>query len=210
MADWPTIASLATAGGTLVLAAATFASVRSANRAARTAERSLQAGLRPLLLPTRPDDPPLKILWQDRHKATLEGGRGSVEEVDGIIYLAASVRNSGAGIAVLHSWYPTVGEPSADDRPADLGEFRRLTRDLYIPAHDVGFWQGAIRDPDDRHRWEVSRAIAERQRISIDLLYGDHEGGQRTITRLTFTPFDGGVWATTIGRYWHVDGHEPR
>ena len=210
MADWPTIASLATAGGTLVLAAATFASVRSANRAARTAERSLQAGLRPLLLPTRPDDPPLKILWQDRHKATLEGGRGTVEEVDGVIYLAASVRNSGAGIAVLHSWYPTVGEPSADDRPADLGQFRRLTRDLYIPAHDVGFWQGAIRDPDDRHRWEVSRAIAERQRISIDLLYGDHEGGQRTITRLTFTPFDGGVWATTIGRYWHVDGQEPR
>ena len=117
MADWPTIASLATAGGTLVLAAATFASVRSANRAARTAERSLQAGLRPLLLPTRPDDPPLKVLWQDRHKATLEGGRGTLEEVDGVIYLAASVRNSGAGIAVLHSWYPTVGEPSADDRP---------------------------------------------------------------------------------------------
>src|SRR3954469_11402292 len=210
MADWPTIASLATAGGTLVLAAATFASVLSANRAARTAERSLQAGLRPLLLPTRADDPPLKILWQDRHKATLEGGRGTVEEVDGVIYLAASVRNSGAGIAVLHSWYPTVGDPAAADRPVSIDQFRRLTRDLYIPAHDVGFWQGAIRDPDDPHRWDVSRAIAQRERISIDLLYGDHEGGQRTITRLTFTPFDGGVWAATIGRYWHIDGHEPR
>jgi hypothetical protein len=210
MADWPTIASLATAGGTLVLAVATFASVRSANRAARTAERSLQAGLRPLLLPTRPDDPPLKILWQDRHKATLEGGRGTVEELDGVIYLAASVRNSGAGIAVLHSWYPTVGEPAATDRPVSIDQFRRLTRDLYIPAHDVGFWQGAIREPDDPHRWDVSRAIAQRERISIDLLYGDHEGGQRTITRLTFTPFDGGVWAATIGRYWHIDGREPR
>jgi hypothetical protein len=30
MADWPTIASLATAGGTLVLAVATFSSVRRA------------------------------------------------------------------------------------------------------------------------------------------------------------------------------------
>jgi len=38
MADWVTISSLATAGGTLVLAAGTFASVRSANRASRVAE----------------------------------------------------------------------------------------------------------------------------------------------------------------------------
>ena len=54
MTDWATVASLATAGGTLVLAVATFASIRSANRsariaerAARTAERSLLAGQRP-------------------------------------------------------------------------------------------------------------------------------------------------------------------
>ena len=49
--DWATIASLATAGGTLVLAVSTFASVKSANRAARAAERSLLAGLRPLPMP---------------------------------------------------------------------------------------------------------------------------------------------------------------
>ena len=51
MADWATISALATAGGTLVLAVATFASVRSGNRAARLAERSLELGLRPLLMP---------------------------------------------------------------------------------------------------------------------------------------------------------------
>ena len=44
MADWVTISSLATAGGTLVLAMATFASVRSANQSARVAERSLLVG----------------------------------------------------------------------------------------------------------------------------------------------------------------------
>jgi hypothetical protein len=43
LADWVTISSLATAGGTLVLAVATFSSVRSANRSARVAERSLLA-----------------------------------------------------------------------------------------------------------------------------------------------------------------------
>ena len=45
---WSTIASLATAGGTLVLGLATFASSRWANRAARVAERSLQFGLQPI------------------------------------------------------------------------------------------------------------------------------------------------------------------
>ena len=44
MADWVTISAIASAGGTLVLAAATFSSVKSANRAARVAERSLMAG----------------------------------------------------------------------------------------------------------------------------------------------------------------------
>jgi hypothetical protein len=53
VADWVAISSLATAGGTLALAGTTYASVRSANRAARAAEVSLLAQLRPLLLPSR-------------------------------------------------------------------------------------------------------------------------------------------------------------
>jgi hypothetical protein len=65
MANWVTISALATAAGTLVLAVATFASVRSANRAARVAERALFAGLRPLLVPSRVD-----LLYGD-----LEGGQ---------------------------------------------------------------------------------------------------------------------------------------
>ena len=51
--DWTTISSLATAFGTLVLAVATFVSVRSSNQSARTAERALDVGLRPVLFPSR-------------------------------------------------------------------------------------------------------------------------------------------------------------
>ena len=54
MADWPTIASLATAGGTLVLAVATFSSVRSGQRSTRIAERSTQIAERALLIGLRP------------------------------------------------------------------------------------------------------------------------------------------------------------
>src|SRR3984893_1213186 len=100
MADWATISSLATAGGTLVLAVATFASVRSANRAARAAERSLLAGLRPVLFPTRLEEPSQKIMWQDRHFAHVEGGQAVAEFIDDVIYLGMSIRNVGSGMAV--------------------------------------------------------------------------------------------------------------
>jgi hypothetical protein len=34
----------------------------------------------------------------------------------------------------------------------------------------------------------VRQAIEQRQVIRIDLLYEDHEGGQRTISRFSLTP----------------------
>jgi hypothetical protein len=67
MTDWVTISALATAGGTLVLAAATFASVRSSNRSARVAEEALLAAMRPLLMPSRLEDSPVKVGFADNH-----------------------------------------------------------------------------------------------------------------------------------------------
>ena len=66
MADAGTIASLATAGGTLILALATFASTRWANRAARVSEQALKVGLRPVLFNARPQDPAQKVGFADR------------------------------------------------------------------------------------------------------------------------------------------------
>src|SRR3954467_12006076 len=148
-ADWVTISSLATARGTLVLAVATFGSVRSANRAARVAEESLLAGIRPLLMPSRYDDPKQKVNFADNHFVAVSGGAGTAEVTDDAIYLTLSLRNAGNGIAVLHGWRfePEVVLGRVDHAPAD--DFRRLSRDLYIPAGDIGFWQGAIRDRDD-------------------------------------------------------------
>src|SRR3954470_1230103 len=131
-ADWVTISSLATAGGTLVLAAATFGSVRSANRAARVAEQSLLAGIRPLLMPSRPEDPAQKVGFADGHWVMVPGSAGTLQLEDDGAFMTMSLRNAGTGLAVLHGWRlepdPAYG-PS--DRPA-LDSFRRLTRDLYI------------------------------------------------------------------------------
>jgi hypothetical protein len=104
VADWVTISSLATAGGTLVLASATFASVRSANRAARVAEESLLAANRPLLMPSPMDDPPIRVGFGDDHFVLTPGGGGTAEVADSAIYLTMSIRNVGTGIAVLHGW----------------------------------------------------------------------------------------------------------
>ena len=211
MADWVTISSLATAGGTLVLAAATFASVRSANRAARTAERALQVGLRPLLLPLRLEDPLIKVMWVDGHHSRLEGGRATIEVVDGVIYLAMSLRNVGSGMAVLHGWHPAARGLQADEPHAEPERFRAQARDLYVPPGDVGFWQAAFRDAAEPGYTEMCEAIQERRLVSVELLYGDHEGGQRMVSRFALTSTgDGTVWLSSVGRHWNLDRPDPR
>src|ERR1700722_4200454 len=141
--DWATAATLATAVGTLVLAVATFASVRSANRAARGAEAAFQSNLRPVLVTSRLQDPMQKLRWMDNHWVHLDGGMASAELVDGAIYLAISVRNVGSGIAVPIAW-SVNSEASRSDMPhQDPDSFRTQTRDLYVAPGDMGFWHAA-------------------------------------------------------------------
>lgn len=88
--DWATIAGLATGAGTLVLAIATFASVRSSNRAARIAEAALQEQRRPVLVPSRLEDPLQKLMFVDGRWLSAGGGRAAAEHADGNVYLALS------------------------------------------------------------------------------------------------------------------------
>jgi hypothetical protein len=210
VADWVTISSLATAGGTLVLAIATFGSVRSANRAARVAEESLLASVRPLLMPSRPDDPPLKVGFTDDHWVTVTGGSGTVEIVDDIAYLTMSLRNAGSGLAVLHGWRLETSTDLSQPAHPDVETFRRLTRDIYIPAGDVYFWQGAMRDEDDADRDVVAQRLADGGRIVIDVLYGDQHGRQRVISRFSLVRRDDGSHLVVVARQWNVDRPDPR
>ena len=210
MPDWQTISSLATAGGTLVLAVATFSAVRSSNRSARVAEEALRTGLRPLLMQSRPVDPDQKVMWSDRHVVRLSGGRAILEGQDDVIYLAMSLRNAGAGIALLDGWYPMPEQAFVNEPHADPRDFRRLTIDLYIPPNDAGYWEGAIRNRDDPLRPRFLSTLAERRPFTIDLLYGDQEGGQRTISRFTVLPASDDGWYCQAGRHWNLDRPDPR
>ena len=210
MADWSSIASFATAGGTLVLAVATFSAVRSSNRSARIAEESLMTAMRSLLVPSHFDDPVYKVLWHDRHVAKIGGGRAIFEEEGGVLYLAMGLRNLGTGIALLHGWHP-MPDQAFEERPhVQPEDFRRLTIDLYIGAGGSGYWEAAVRDPADPLRPAFMKALTERQPFTIDLLYGDQQGGQRTISRFTILPSADDGWYAQVGRHWNVDRPDPR
>jgi hypothetical protein len=216
VADWVTISALASAGGTLVLAGVTVASVRSANRAARVAEQSLLAGQRPLLVPSRTEDPAVKAGFQDDVWFSVPGGQGAASATAAAVYLVIAARNVGTGIAVLHGWHflpELLLERGEHVSPPPLEEFITLTRDLYIAPGDVGFWQGSFRDPASDAYREARRAVEAPQRIGVDILYGDFEGGQRMISRFMLTPRetdDDVRWYAAVGRHWNVDRPDPR
>ena len=199
-----------------MLAGVTVASVRSANRAARVAEQSLLAGQRPLLVPSRAEDPAVRAGFQDGVWFNVPGGEGAASATDEADYFVIAIRNVGTGIAVLHGWHlipELVLERSAHVTAPPLEEFTSLTRDLYVAPGDIGFWQGSFRDPASNGYLEARRAVEARQTIGVDILYGDFEGGQRVISRFMLTPkeTDGVVrWYASVGRHWNVDRPDPR
>jgi hypothetical protein len=209
--DWATISSLVTGAGTLVLAIATFAAVRSSNRSARIAEAALQEQRRPVLAPSRFDDPLQKIMFVEGHWIKAEGGRGAAEHIDGVVFLGISLRNVGSGMAVCQGWSIRPGPVTSNalTSHAAVEEFRLQTRDLYVPAGDVGMWQGALRDPEGELRAAVAKAIDARETLSIELLYTDQVGGQRTITRFGLFP-TGDTWLASVNRHWYLDWSGPR
>lgn len=210
--DWSTVASLATAGGTLVLAIATFASIRSANRSARLAERALMVGVRPVLMPSRLGDPEEKFRFSDDRWVKLGGGRGLVDMTNDVVYLGMALQNIGQGLAVLDGWHAYPGEDRQPER-ADVSAFRHLTRDLFIAPGGFGFWQGTIREVGDPQFESMRKVVAEIGGLTVDLLYGDQEGGQRMVTRFFLERPEGAganEWMATASRHWNLDRPDPR
>src|SRR3954451_13515663 len=209
MADWVTISGLATAGGTLVLAAATFSAVRSAHRSARIAEQALQEQRRPVLVHARLDDPMQKVMFADGRWIRVEVSEAVIDEEYGVVYLGLPVRNVGAGLAVLQGWYPWMElVRGAEHAPPD--DFHRQGRDIYIAPGDIGMWQGALREADTEVRGAIAAARAERRAFTVDLLYSDQVGGQRTISRFGVTPAGEDRWLGIVGRHWNLDLAGPR
>jgi hypothetical protein len=122
-----------------------------------------------------------------------------------------SLRNVGSGLAVLHGWrfYPERILTGREPHPP-TEEFHPLMRDIYLPPGEMGFWQGAFRDASDPDFAGAREALCGRQQSTVDLLYGDYEGGQRVISRFAVIPVGEDRWLATVARHWNIDRPDPR
>jgi hypothetical protein len=165
--------------------------------------------LLPLLVPSRLDDPVEKIRFIDDHWIEVGGSQGAAEVSNNVVYLAIALRNVGQGLALLDRWNIDASG-KLDGEPEHPDAFYRLTRDLYVASGDIGYWQGTFRDESDPVFSAVASSIVERRSLTIDLLYGDFEGGQRTVSRFLLTPRDDAQWMSTVSRHWRLDRPNPR
>jgi hypothetical protein len=216
MTAWVTVADIGTAAGTVVLAGATFVAVRAAARSTRIAERALLAGQRPVLAPAGADDPAASVQFADGRVFPVGNGQALVQRDAGIIYLAIPLRNVGAGLATLRG-YRLQGEPASrvaqdpqgaarhlrGDPLPQPGTFSPQQRDLLISTGRPGFWQAALRDPGAVLHKEIAQAIETLGRVTVDVLYEDHEGGQPSVTRFVLLP-EAGSWRCDATRYWSL------
>ena len=138
LTDWQTISSLATAGGTLILAVATFTALHSSNRSARIAEEGYLSGVRPLLVCSLEHDPVRKVEWMDRRRVDLAGGQAVFEQEGGVIYLAMGLRNEGAGIALLHGWHLVQESDTRRWQARRCYKVPVLIADMYISVGGAG------------------------------------------------------------------------
>jgi hypothetical protein len=215
MANWETVSELATAGGTLVLAVATFVSVRQgqratriSERAARIAEQSLLAAQRPLLVNSRLQDPKQRVSFREGEYLDILGGRAAIKITDDAVYMALSIRNVGTGLAVLHGWCMRVG-PQRDRVRPSLEDFITQQLDIYLAAGEFGFWEGAFRGADTDEYKNMVAGVAGNEMLMLSLLYGDFEGGQRVISQFNLRPQDD-MWFAGVIRHFNVDRPDPR
>jgi hypothetical protein len=83
--------------------------------------------------------------------------------------------------ALLAGLRPVLASTRPTD-PAEEVQFAEQQRDLYVAAGDAGYWQAALRDASSELYVAMEDAIRTARRVTIDLHYGDHEGGQPTVT----------------------------
>jgi hypothetical protein len=204
-----------TAAATVVLAFATFWAVMGADRTARAAERTLALQTRAVLLPAHMDDPPQRIVFQDSWwlKPGVAGGRAvlEVEDSPGRIYMGIALRNVGLGLALLYGWHLYLGLRDGEDPPEDSGAFIGQSRSLHVPPGGVGFWQAL---PTEKKYPEtvtmVRDAVEVGKPLTVDLLYGNEEGGQGRITRFHLRPLAEASAAKSersceVARHWNID-----
>ena len=175
-----------------MLAIATFASIRSANRSARIAEAAFRANLRPVLVTSRLDDPdPEDPL--DGQPLGAAGGRPGHRRARRRQHLYgdfAPQRRAGARGARSGGPSARVDEARhgpAPDNPTSSGGRRGTSTSPRTTSGSGRRRSGSPTDPD--YAWLCARTSRQRSRSPSNCSTATHEGGQRTITRFGMIPY---------------------
>ena len=75
---------------------------------------------------------------------------------------------------------------------------------------DTSFWQGAFRDPQADSFKAAAKAIDDGEPLTLSLLYGDYEGGQRVISQFTLRQAQDDSWLASVVRHFNIDLPDPR
>jgi hypothetical protein len=67
-----------------------------------------------------------------------------------------------------------------------------------------------IRGPTDPEFDQLARLVTTRERIVIDVMYSDHDGGQRMIGRYSLRPVGDEGWLAAVARHGNVGQPDPR
>ena len=179
---------------------------------------ALQEQRRPVLILTRGSyDPEQKIMFFRGQRM----GAGRWEAVppssisNGVVYLAVSLRNVGAGIGVLPGWCrdarSQLNKVDGARSPRRVRLPDAAARSVHPRRVTSGLWQGALRDADDPSHGPIAQAIAARETMrALELLYSDQVGGQRTISRFGLMPVGDDGWIAAVNRHWYLDRDGPR
>src|SRR5215831_6895265 len=187
--EWTTLAGVVvTAVATAVLAFVTWQAVKGADRTARAAEQSLALQTRAVLVPTHRDDPAQHIVFHAGHilEPDVAGGMAVIQDTGDQIYMGIALRNVGFGLALLYRWRLSPGLLTAETPPGDFDTFIPLVRALHVAPGGTGFWQAQARE---EQRAIVRDADIAGRVLTMELLYGNEEGGQGRITRFHLRPF---------------------
>ena len=198
---------IGTAAGTLGLAIATFASRCAPATVGPTGRTSSQIGIRPVLATSRLEDAPIKIMYGDQHWVKIEGGAPLRGHRPGHLL--------GHGLAQCRPASPssTAGASTPSFRPLLIGPTTltgsspRLGTCTSRPTTP-----GSGRERCGTRTTPIEAARQDRSRPAgtLDLLYGDHEGGQRAISRFSLVARADNQWLASVVRHWNLEpGRSP-
>jgi hypothetical protein len=156
------------------------------------------------------------VQFADGQTFPVGGRHALVHKETGVIYLAIPLCNVGTGLAVLRG-YRLQGETASDVTQDPRGVAQHRRGDLAPPAAVLlaaaagpadqrkpgRFLAGALRDPATPLYKEIALAVDTGGRMTVDVMYGDHAGGQPSVTRFVMLP-EAGSWRCDATRYWSL------